>query len=60
MSDIVLEPGDPVPVPGSYEELDLSGRPTGKVFQFRSGESLPRQPRHRSWRLVAQYPVAAE
>jgi hypothetical protein len=52
MSDIVLELGDPVPVPGSCEELDLSCRPTGKVFQFRNGASLPRQPRHRSWRLI--------
>jgi hypothetical protein len=52
MNDSVHEPGDPVPVTGRYEELNLFGSPTGKVLQFSEGVSLPRLPRHQTWRLV--------
>ena len=37
MIDSELEPGDRVPVTGRYEELDLLGRPTGKVFSAPRG-----------------------
>lgn len=60
MNNIECEPGDPVPVPGPYEELDLLGQPTGKIFQFQADEFLPRQPRYRTWRLIAKLPIAAE
>ena len=52
MTDREHEPGEPVPVAGLYEELNLFGSQTGKAFEFREGEPLPRLPRHQTWRLV--------
>ena len=52
MASTEHKPGDPVPVTGHYEELNVFGSPTGKVHHATEGEPLPDAPRGFTWRLA--------
>lgn len=45
-------PGDPAPATGHYEELNLFGTPTGRVYHATEGEPLPVAPRSFTWQRV--------
>jgi hypothetical protein len=48
-----IQPGGFAPVPGTYEEVDVLGKPTGNRVAVHEGEQLPRSPRGFGWRLIA-------
>jgi hypothetical protein len=48
-----LQPGDPAPATGAYEELNIFGSRTGRVHVTQEGEALPPAPRSFTWRPVA-------
>lgn len=47
-----IAPNSLAPVPGTYAEVDVLGKPTGKRVTLREGELLPRSPRGFGWRPV--------
>lgn len=48
-----VQPGEFTTVSGTYEEVDVLGKPTGNRVAIREGERLPRSPRGFGWRLIA-------
>ena len=52
MQPIEVMPGEPAPVTGRYEELNVLGARTGKIHHVYAGQPLPPAPRNFSWRLV--------
>ena len=48
-----ISPGSPAPAPGTYEEVDVFGKPTGRTVIVRAGDRLPHSARGFSWRLAA-------
>lgn len=44
--------GTPAPESGTYEQLNVFARPTGRRVTVRKGEMLPPLPRGFSWRRV--------
>jgi hypothetical protein len=49
-----IEPGGFAPVAGTYEEVDVFGKPTGNRVTVGEGEQLPRSPRGFGWRLIGR------
>jgi hypothetical protein len=56
----VLQPGEPAPQTGYFEELNAFGRPTGYVVHARKGEPLPFAPTRFTWRLASTDDDGAE
>jgi hypothetical protein len=44
-------PGDPAPVTGDYQQLNVFGTPTGTVVSVGRGEVLPHAPIGFMWRV---------
>lgn len=49
-------PGDPVPTPGVYHELNVFGTPTGRAVLVAHGELLPQAPHGFRWRAAEDDP----
>jgi hypothetical protein len=47
-----IQPGGFAPVAGTYEEVDVFGKPTGNRVTVGEGDQLPRSPRGFGWRLI--------
>jgi hypothetical protein len=52
------QPGDPAPDTGAYEELNVFGRPTGKLAVVAKDEKLPATARGFTWRPLSEHSVA--
>jgi len=50
-----IAPGSPAPAPGTYEELNIFGVPTGRRVTVRDDEELPRSARGFRWRRVGDH-----
>ena len=48
---IIVEPGDPAPIDGTYEAVDSLGRESGIHIVVRKGEHLPGTIHGHKWRL---------
>ena len=48
---IIVEPGDPAPVDGTYEVVDSLGREAGIQTTVKKGEALPSTMLGYKWRL---------
>jgi hypothetical protein len=48
-----LEPGEPVPQAGVYQECNVFGTPTGAIAVMNDGEQLPAAPRGFTWRPLS-------
>lgn len=53
-----FEPGSPAPAAGSYEEISISGAPTGMMVYCSKGALLPLMPRGYMWRFSARPLIA--
>jgi hypothetical protein len=51
------QPGARVTVPGDYEELNVLGRPTGRVIIAAEDEELPASPRGFTWRPLSEHSI---
>ncbi len=47
-----IPPGGSAAAEGTYEEVDVLGRPTGRQITVRAGDRLPHSPRGFGWRLA--------
>jgi hypothetical protein len=47
-------PGEPAPVAGTYEQLNMFGRPTGIRVNMTHGHPLPPAPLGHNWTLVEE------
>ena len=47
-----VPPGGSAPASGTYEELNVLGKPTGRRVTIKATEQLPASPRGFHWRLV--------
>jgi hypothetical protein len=47
------QPGEPAPLPGHYEELNIFGTPTGRIAMVGAGDNLPDAPRGFVWRSLS-------
>jgi hypothetical protein len=45
-------PGDDAPAGGTYEQLNVFGRPNGVRVMVNDGHLLPHAPRGHTWRLA--------
>ena len=57
MTDAEYQPGDPAPETGPYEELNVFGRPTGRIVALEKNEEFPTAARAFTWRPLSDYPV---
>ena len=57
MTDTEYQPGDRAPEAGAYEELNVLGRPTGRIVAVDKDEEFPTAARAFTWRPLADYPV---
>jgi hypothetical protein len=57
MSHDNFQAGTPAPYAGVYEELNVFGRPSGRVTVMDSGEAFPATPRGFTWRPLAEQSI---
>jgi hypothetical protein len=49
---LALQPGDPAPQDGAYQDHNVFGTPSGQTVTLRAGEFLPPLPIGFTWKLV--------